>query len=281
MWFVSARPINEEGELSSANEITQDQLILGKLIDSKKVLPQKINTWLAELTDCPNKHIIFYLHGFNNPPYKKVVRRVRNIQAQVKKSGIDSFVVVPIFWPTQQDSMPVNNYYQDQQWADLTAQLIHKYLLPLTEKITNHSIHFIAHSMGARVLLNSLKNTHYRHFSQLFLIAPDVVNEILEVGQPGEIFSQSFKQVTLFYANDDLALTTSVIANVANKVLSRRLGQSGPENIDLLPENVTAIDCSDINYSTDSVKGHSYFVSKHKEITPVIKTICDVIMQTK
>ena len=277
-WLVSARPITTDNKLSTDNEIIENSLVFGRFEDHQHVSPFDDNSWVNDINSSDSSDIIFYLHGFNNPPYKKVLERVKNIKQQINACEQNQIDIIPVFWPTQKDLMPANNYFQDQQWADQTAHLLQQYLHPVLEKLTNQRIHFIAHSMGARVLLASLQKQQYPHLKHLFLIAPDIENEALEVGEKGEMLSDSFDHITIFYAKDDLALRTSVIANIANKVVSKRLGQSGPENPHLLPHNVQAIDCDDINFNLDKVKGHSYFVSKSGEVTPVIDRIVNLII---
>lgn len=251
-WLVSARPLTNRQELSAKNEILTDKLPFGRFADPRRVSPLDESQWVDELNQTPHSDFVFYIHGFNNPPYKKVLQRVENISHQLHLSGLNNFKIIPFFWPTQKDVMPVNNYFQDQRWADLAAELVKTCLLPVTRLLTNCRVHIVAHSMGARLLLHSLKNTDYPHLSQLFLIAPDIENEALEKGNEGEIFSTTFDQVTVFYARDDLALRTSVVANMVNRIVSRRLGQSGSENPHRLPDNVQAIDCDKINFSLDS-----------------------------
>ena len=272
-WFISARPLTSNNQISTENDIVKNSLIFGYFQKDKQAIAIEQSMWIEQVNLSHYTDILFYLHGFNNPPYSKVLKRVENIQQQLYSTGAKQVQVIPVFWPTQKDLMPANNYFQDQLWADKTALLLQQYLQPLLANITSANIHFIAHSMGARVLLGSLQHQPYPHLKQLFLIAADIENEALEVGQEGEILSESFDHITVYYAKDDLALRTSVLANLANKVFSKRLGQSGPENLHLLPKNITVVDCDDINFHHDTLKGHSYFVSNNAQPTPVIKHI--------
>ena len=96
-------------------------------------------------------------------------------------------------------------------------------------------------------------------FRNTFLIAADIVNEALEEGKDGRFISQTSRNVSVYYASDDLALRASKISNLKNKVASRRLGHTGPEKMDKVPSNVYAIDCDNINNKYDPPKGHSYF----------------------
>lgn len=55
-------------------------------------------------------------------------------------------------------------------------------------------------------------------------------------------------------------MRASKVANLGNAV-SRRLGHTGPENMELVPKNVYSIDCDDFNNTYDPPIGHSYFLN--------------------
>lgn len=73
----------------------------------------------------------------------------------------------------------------------------------------------------------------------------------------------------VYHASDDLALHASKASNLNNKIASRRLGHTGPEDIDKTPKNVYSVDCDDVNNSYDLPKGHSYFVLAKNQVHPV------------
>ncbi len=128
-------------------------------------------------------------------------------------------------------------------------------------------INVLAHSMGDRVLRRTLwawNNYDLASgvpllFRNTFLVAADVVNETLHVGYSDEL---------MCHASDDLALRASKVANLKNRIASRRLGHSGPEDIDQTPKNVYSVDCDDVNSAYDRPRGHSYFRSGHRRGTP-------------
>jgi hypothetical protein len=53
-----------------------------------------------------------------------------------------------------------------------------------------------------------------------------------------------------------------------NKIASRRLGHTGPENMEMTPKNVYVVDCDDVNNTYDNPKGHSYFRSGKEKGKP-------------
>ena len=93
------------------------------------------------------------------------------------------------------------------------------------------------------------------------MMAADVVNETMEQGGAGRLISQSSRNVSIYHASDDLALRASKASNLKNKIASRRLGHSGPEDMHKTQSNVYAIDCDDVNNRYDYPKGHSYFLA--------------------
>jgi len=148
-------------------------------------------------------------------------------------------------------------------------------------------INVLAHSMGNRVLRQTMLNWQKDYqpagvpllFRNTFLVAADIVNESLHRGHPGELLSDASRNVVVYYASDDLALRASKVSNLKNAEASRRLGHSDPEDMDLTPKNVYAIDCDDVNTDYDPPKGHSYFrgIPKTKKAGVVFEHIFQTI----
>ena len=121
--------------------------------------------------------------------------------------------------------------------------------------------------MGNRVLRGALERWAHDYdpvpgvFRNIFMIAADVVNETLEPCESGRYISAACRNVTVYFANDDLALRASKVANLKSKVVSRRLGHTGPEDMAKVAGNVYAIDCDDFNNTVASPTGHAYFLN--------------------
>jgi hypothetical protein len=88
-------------------------------------------------------------------------------------------------------------------------------------------------------------------FRNTYLVAADIENESIQKGEVGELISDASCNVVVYFAWDDLALRSSKVANLKNKIASRRLGHTGPENMDLTPGNVYSVDCDDVNTTYD------------------------------
>ena len=139
-------------------------------------------------------------------------------------------------------------------------------------------MNILAHSMGNRVLRQTLKIWKERHlptgvpllFRNIYMVAADVVNETLQYDQDGVTICHAAKKVHVLYAADDLAMRGSKVANLRHFIASRRLGHTGCENIDQCPKNITQMDCDELN--NNSMAGHSYFL--HEEIIDYLLRSC-------
>jgi esterase/lipase superfamily enzyme len=105
-------------------------------------------------------------------------------------------------------------------------------------------------------------------FRNTYLVAADIVNEALHKGERGELICHSARNVIVYHASDDLALRASKASNLKNKIASRRLGHTGPEDMQMTPANVYSVDCDDVNNVYDKPKGHTYFRSGKKKGEP-------------
>lgn len=251
---------------------------------------------LSELKASKYRQLLLYIHGFSNLP-EDVFAAVEETQALCNKKKANEVLVVPVIWPCDGDQGLVNAYWSDQKSADASAfafaRMFEKFIEwrnsadanPAEDPCTKR-INLLAHSMGNRVLRQTLEN--WRKYDQKgglpllfrnsFMIAADIVNESLEKGEAGELVSHTSRNVVVYYASDDLALRASKVANVPNYEASRRLGHTGPEDMELTPRNVYAVDCDDVNTVYDNPKGHSYFRSGKKKGEPGV--VFDHIWQT-
>jgi len=241
---------------------------------------------LSKIKASKYRQVLIYIHGFSNLP-EDVFKNVEEFQSLCDKQNPKEVLVVPIIWPCDNDIGIVNDYWDDQKSADQSAfafaRMMQAFMKWRSSRDINPDdnpclkrINVLAHSMGNRVLRQTLENwKRYDQpaglpllFRNTFLVAADILNESLHKGEPGELISHASRNVVVYYASDDLALRASKISNVKNAEASRRLGHSGPEDMDKTPKNVYAIDCDEINTAYDFPKGHSYFRSGEKKGEP-------------
>ena len=222
------------------------------------------------------RQVLVYIHGFANLP-EDVFAGAGEFQKLCDKQKPNEVLVLPLIWPSD---VGITNYWDDQKSADQSAFTFARVMQRFMEWRNSPEynpednpclkrINVLAHSMGNRVLRQTLANWHRYDqphglpllFRNSFLVAADIVNESLHKGEEGELISHASRNVVVYYASDDLALRASKISNLKNAEASRRLGHSGPEDMAKTPKNVYAIDCDDVNTLYDPPKGHTYFRS--------------------
>lgn len=242
--------------------------------------------FLKRLKNSKCRQILIYIHGFSNLP-QDVFLAANEFQRLCNEKKKDEILVIPIIWPCDNDMGIIKDYWDDQKAADQSAfsfaRVLEKFLAWRSSEKYNPEndpclkrINVLAHSMGNRVLRGTLTVWSKYDlpkglpmiFRNTFLVAADVVNETLHEGEPGEAICHASRNVIVYHASDDLALRASKASNLKNKIASRRLGHTGPENIDMTPKNVYGVDCDDVNNLYDKPKGHSYFRSGTRKGVP-------------
>lgn len=231
--------------------------------------------FMWRLKQSKTKQLLLYIHGFNNLPEKDIFPRAEILQELCDKSHPTRIEVIPLIWPCDNDLGLLQDYWDDQKAADASAigfsRILGKFLSWRDEQVDANDpcykrINIIAHSMGNRVLRGALESWARDYgsvqgvFRNIFMVAADVVNETFEKGKSGQYIPSACRNVTVYYANDDYALRSSKASNLKNKVVSRRLGHTGPENMAKVPGNVYAIDCDNFNNIFDYPAGHTYFL---------------------
>lgn len=251
---------------------------------------------LSTIKESKYRQIMIYIHGFSNLP-EDVFKNVEEFQSLCDKKKDREVLVVPIIWPCDNDLGIVKDYWDDQKSADQSAfafaRMFQKFMEWRNSLEYNPEddpclkrINVLAHSMGNRVFRQTLSNWQKYDqpnglpllFRNTFLVAADILNESLHKGQSGELISHASRNVVIYYASDDLALRASKISNLKNAEASRRLGHSGPEDMEQTSKNVYAIDCDEVNTLYDPPKGHSYFRSGKKKGEPGV--VFEHIFQT-
>lgn len=242
--------------------------------------------FLSRLKAAPYRQVLIYIHGFSNLP-ETVFAAVKEFQDLCDKKKAGEVLVIPLVWPCDNDFGIVKDYWDDQKSADSSAysfsRVLGKFLAWRSSETYNPEvdpclkrINMLAHSMGNRVLRETLAAWNRYDladgvpliFRNTFLVAADIVNESLHVGERGELICHASRNVTVYHASDDLALRASKASNLKNKIASRRLGHTGPEDMRRTPGNVYSVDCDDVNNDYDRPKGHSYFRSGKRKGSP-------------
>ncbi len=220
------------------------------------------------------RQVLFYVHGFNCQPEARVFPDAERLQRLCDLLAPGLLEVVPLVWPCDDDFGLVLDYWDDQQAATVSglalSRILGKFIawrdrLGSEDTCLKH-VNILAHSMGNRVLATALASWAQAYgavpalFRHVFMAAADVANDVFAPGQPGPMIAAAARNVVVYYAADDLALRSSKIVNLRNRIVRRRLGHTGPAEPDQTPRNVIAIDCDDFNSRYDRF-GHSYFLA--------------------
>jgi len=243
------------------------------------------------LTNSEYKNILFFIHGFNVQP-EAALDLGNKLQEFFNKDNSLGTLVIPIIWPCNDNFGVVRDYWSDQRIADMCSIPLTRALNKLIElQSTNGNctkrVNILAHSMGNRVLKETLSRWSQEDlyggmiglFDNMFLKAPDIVNTSFEPGYKGSILAGAAKKIFVYHAEDDIALRGSKIANIKNRIpLTKRLGHTGPANMDKIPDNIYSVGCDTINTVADPLLGHSYFFnSVSGKPTLVLHHIKDMI----
>lgn len=236
--------------------------------------------FLQRLRDSAAREILVFIHGFNNQPENAAFPRAEQLQRLFDGSESGLVEVVPLIWPCLPSDGArefVRGYYSDQLAADDSATAYARALARLQDwQLENveagapclKRINILAHSMGNRVLRGAIRRWSDELLGQgpsllfrnLFLVAADLENETLQRGHEGEAIPASTRNVSVYYAYDDLALRASKGANAQLRNVSRRLGHTGPYDMRSVAANVFAIDCDNVAMPYDPQRGHTYFL---------------------
>ena len=220
------------------------------------------------------QQVMFYIHGFSAMPEEDVFANAKELQRLFDLEQENLIEIVPIIWPCDNDMGVVKDYWDDQKSADQSAMAFSRALAKFikwrdeSQEICTKYMNVLAHSMGNRVLENTV-NAWCKYdlnspppllFRNIFMVAADIVNEALEYGKSAHNLCNITRNLSVYHAFDDLALRASKISNLRNKIASKRLGHTGPENMNNTCSNVYAIDCDEVNSIYDPPLGHSYFL---------------------
>lgn len=290
MLFITNRAINEDKKLKPGRKLTFDindnragqDVYFCERVDKDNYVEVGSTQFLNRLKNSVEKEILIYIHGYSSLPEEHIFPRTSMLKSLFDSKQKGLVQVIPLIWPCDNDFGALKDYWDDQRAADASAfafgRVFGKFM-KWREKEDNiknpcmKRINVLAHSMGNRVFRESIKawakyDRNYNLpiiFRNSFLVAADVVNETLEPGKNGNLICECSRNVVVYFASDDMALRASKIANLKNKIASRRLGHTGPENLNKVPKNVYSVDCDDVNTKYDFPAGHSYFLDNGKK----------------
>jgi esterase/lipase superfamily enzyme len=196
--------------------------------------------FISRLNDAPERKALIYIHGYNNS-FAMAARRAAQIAFDLPFGGITGFYS----WPSAKKA---RFYGSDVEKADSSIESFKQFVSELIRKSGVEEIHFIAHSMGNRILTASLtdfvKQQEYSDIAQMIkhvvFAAPDVDQSV-------------FKNTLLPYVKK-VGLERTLYASKYDKPLygastirnnMKRLGYGGKHIF--VEEGLVTVDTSDIN----------------------------------
>lgn len=225
------------------------------------------------------RDIVVYIHGFN-VDWLEAVSSAMALELMLNRnsssnSDIKGTSVFLFSWPSNGNMIKNKAYASDRSDARDSAAAFARGLLKLRDFLTTlrpesadpaikecrQQLHLLCHSMGNYVLQKTLKalakynsQPHIpRLFHHIFMCAPDVDDNIFELGQPMENLHRLSRQITIYYNNGDLAMYISDYT----KGNADRLGHNGAARPLQLHNKISQVDCSNI---VGGITEHSYYL---------------------
>lgn len=231
------------------------------------------------------KHVTLFVHGYNNN-WKDAVGRYESICQKMFDGDEGMGTCVLFTWPS--DGMSLG-YLPDREdarrsGADLANVLgeLYDWLVQKQvegaanpKKACRAKTSVIAHSMGNYVLQNAMQSTWTRKnqpllvslVNQLLMVAADVDNDLFKGGEgidksDGDAIANLTYRVTALYTGRDTTLGLSAGMKHFGK---RRLGRSGLDRTQPLPDNVWDVDCTSL-IPAEATNIHSVYFEEPRTI---------------
>lgn len=232
-----------------------------ELVDIQEASLKELGQKIKSRPDRDQGNLILYIHGYNID-FEKSCRRGALLNRAL---GLEERLVL-FSWPADGNML---KYTWDE--ADLVWSVPHiaKFLQQLVVTTGDGNLDVVAHSLGARGIVQALVRLSYRSSSsfilnELVLIAPDIDTDTFR--QDLDQLKSVVRRITIYVSENDKAL------KVSNEVHGNpRLGQAG-EHLTIF-EQVESIDISAIG--TRRFSGHIYHLFNPEvidDLTELLKT---------
>ncbi len=223
---------------------------------------------IAQQDQKKNK-ILFYIHGMwggrrmnFNHAYDLMS------EAYLDHRESDLARILSLKWPGNKMDYKKNKrtlYQTSSQISDLMFSLLRKIqAIDFLDDSYSTGIDMIAHSLGNELFSEMLldleyENTYYPFFDQIIMAASDNEVDIFESASFAKKLLRIGQATHVYFSTRDLTLGVSKNLNKRS-----RIGLSGPQNYDSIPEAITFIEVTEImddNNFSDKMTGHSYYRS--------------------
>ncbi|MBI5364196.1 MAG: alpha/beta hydrolase [Planctomycetes bacterium] len=258
---------------------------------------------VPESRQTEQRHVTLFVHGYNNT-WSEAAERYEQLCRSLY-TGPDSLGLCVLFtWPSNGN---VYGYLPDREDARATAPDLAGVLNTLYDWMLRKQheaalpdgapckakTSVLAHSMGNYVLQNAMQYAWTRNnqpllvslVNQLVMIAADVDNDLFASGErqtssDGDAIANLTYRITALYSGRDDVLGVSAGLKHFGK---RRLGRSGLDRTQPLPDNVWDADCSKF-FTANKRDIHSAYFETKKTLELVRDVLTGVdrgILKTK
>jgi esterase/lipase superfamily enzyme len=231
-----------------------------KLQQVTKVEKERFMNALAEHDDGRNE-ILVYIHG-----YKMGFIKTAAIAAQLRYELAFPGPFIAFSWPSVNT---LSGYAADHENMTWSEQAYLDLITELAELYPDSTIHLVAHSLGNKVMLNTLlelkeqyPSTEEWPIGEIVMIAPDIDLGIFERDM-AEAFKEMPSRKTLYVSSKDFPLFAS-----ATIYKYPRLGDS--RNGTPVIEGIDTVDVSDAIPLFD---GHGYYEANRETIEDLYHVI--------
>jgi esterase/lipase superfamily enzyme len=205
------------------------------------------------------REVLLFVHGFN-VGFEDAVARTAQIAFDLHFEGLAYLYS----WPSE-GSVP--KYTTDEENVAWSRPRFAQFLTMLRDRLGANVVHVLAHSMGSRLLAETLASLvsradpHAASLRQIVFAAPDI--DAATFKNLAASFAEKAERVTLYASSDDLALKVSKRVHTYS-----RAGESG---LDLVIVN--AIDTVDATAVDTSLLGHSYYGDNRSVLADLFELI--------
>ena len=191
------------------------------------------------------KEVLLFVHGYNIG-FDDAVKRTAQIAYDLNFEGLPAL----FSWPSE-GSLP--KYTIDETNVTWSRPRFAEFLSLVRENLGAGTVHIIAHSMGNRLVAETIASmtaplaTHGTCIRQIVFAAPDI--DAATFAQLAKAFHKKAERFTLYASSEDRALK-------ASKIIHKypRAGESGLSLV--VVDSVDTIDATAVD---TSFVGHSYY----------------------
>jgi esterase/lipase superfamily enzyme len=200
--------------------------------------------------------ILIYIHGYNTTIYDSI-KTQKKIQDNLREVGNTDTVVIGFDWASKGH---IFEYFTDIANSTKAAKVLAENikLLPILKEAFGDfkfETHILAHSMGCKLILNTLRDLEIDlDLNSLTLTAADVnQSDIPHI----ECITRHVKSVYNFYSKHDMILRIAEFITNSNQ---ERVGRIGAHQID----SINNIACSMYyDYQYNSILNKLNFINSH------------------